>query len=79
MTSTSRSHLTAPELEEAPWTKSSYSGGNSGQCVEVADVTATHSGIAVRDSKDPKGPALMFGPAPFADFIAEVAAGRFDV
>lgn len=34
------------------WRKSSYSAGNGGDCVEVA-----YTG-AVRDSKNPTGPAL---------------------
>ena len=41
-------------LDNAIWRKSSYSGSNGGDCVEVAD-TARHS-RAVRDSKDPGGP-----------------------
>jgi hypothetical protein len=71
--------LTAPELDGAAWKKSSYSGGSESQCVEVADVTKTHSGIAIRDSKDPNGPALMFDGAAFAGFIADVAAGQFNI
>lgn len=45
-----------PDLSRAQWRKSSYSG-NSGNCVEVADLGQT---IAVRDSKDSNGPVLMF-------------------
>ena len=63
----------------AAWKKSSYSGGSESQCVEVADVTTAHNGIAIRDSKDPGGPALMFAPASFADFIADVSDGTFDI
>ncbi|WP_083471656.1 DUF397 domain-containing protein [Kibdelosporangium phytohabitans] len=47
----------APDLGNARWRKSSRSGGNGGQCVEVALVDGA---IAVRDSKDPTGPALIF-------------------
>lgn len=79
MTTNSGRFLTAPELQGAAWKKSSYSGGSEGQCVEVADVTTTQSAVAVRDSKDPHGPALMFDPASFAGFIADVATGRFDI
>lgn len=68
----------APDLRGAAWRKSSYSGGNSGQCVEVADLSAAYDGVAIRDSKDPNGPALMFPAGTFTGFIAEVAAGRFD-
>jgi len=34
------------------WRKSSFSGGNGGQCVELANLGA------VRDSKNPDGPTL---------------------
>ena len=53
------------------WQKSSYSGSDAGDCVEVA----AHPGaIHVRDSKDPEGPALTFGPAAWAAFAAFAAA-----
>lgn len=48
------------ELTRAVWRKSSHSGSGD-QCVEVA---ALSGGLrAVRDSKDPQGPALLFSPA----------------
>ncbi|MFD7334899.1 DUF397 domain-containing protein [Streptomyces violascens] len=69
--------LMASELDGAAWKKSSYSGNNEGQCVEVADLVATsYEGVAVRDSKDPSGPALLLNPAVFAGFIGHVANGR---
>jgi hypothetical protein len=71
--------VAAPELHGAAWKKSSYSGDNQSQCVEVADVIAKYGGVGVRDSKDPQGPALLFPPQAFADFLAEVTAGTFDV
>jgi hypothetical protein len=71
--------LTAPDLTGAVWKKSTHSGGGEAQCVEVADVVRSHCGIAVRDSKDASGAALLFTPAAFADFLADVSAGRFDV
>ncbi|MDT0305803.1 DUF397 domain-containing protein [Streptomyces sp. DSM 44917] len=56
------------------WFKSSYSG-NGQDCVEVADLTHTpHRRIAIRDSKNPTGPALLLTPAHFAAFIAGVRA-----
>ncbi|MFI1012627.1 DUF397 domain-containing protein [Streptomyces sp. NPDC020965] len=68
--------LMAPEIEGAVWKKSSYSGSGEGQCVEIADLTATlHDGVGVRDSKDPSGPALVFAPSAFAGFITEVQGG----
>ncbi|MDX3074911.1 DUF397 domain-containing protein [Streptomyces sp. MI02-7b] len=53
------------------WFKSSYSGDDGGQCVEVASgATAVH----VRDSKDRNGPMLTFPPDAWAAFVAFAAA-----
>ena len=55
-------------LERADWRKSTFSSSNGGNCVEVArnlpDV------VAVRDSKDPAGPVLVFTPADWEAFTA---------
>ncbi|MBB4715557.1 DUF397 domain-containing protein [Streptomyces luteogriseus] len=48
------------------WRKSSYSGDQGGDCVEVAEASAA---IAVRDSKTPAGPILTLDPAAFTTFI----------
>ena len=61
-------------LTDAQWFKSSHSGGNGGDCVEVA--TNLPGIVAVRDSKDPSGPALVFTPEVWADFIAQVKADK---
>jgi hypothetical protein len=55
------------------WKKSSYSG--NGNCVEVAKPPAA---VAVRDSKDPNGPALSFTPDAWTAFIAGVNDGTFE-
>ncbi len=55
-------------LDSALWRKSSYSGSNGGGCVEVADNLPGF--VAVRDSKDPDGPALRFSPADWRAFTA---------
>ncbi|MFD7321008.1 DUF397 domain-containing protein [Streptomyces sp. NPDC059875] len=60
-------------LGAAAWRKSSYSGDTGGECVEVADL-ASH--VAVRDSKNPEGPALLATPAAFSAFVAAAAEGR---
>lgn len=62
-------------IDHVIWRKSSYSNGNGGACVEVADLD---TGRAVRDSKDPSGPALMFPAATWGAFIAGVRVGEFD-
>ncbi|MEV6245859.1 DUF397 domain-containing protein [Streptomyces sp. NPDC051742] len=53
------------------WFKSSYSGGDGGQCVEVATgVDAVH----VRDSKDVARPALRVSPEAWAGFVGLASA-----
>jgi hypothetical protein len=49
------------------WKKSTRSGGSGGNCVEVAQVS--DGDWAVRDSKDPDGPILLFGSAGWRMFI----------
>ncbi|MBO4270983.1 DUF397 domain-containing protein [Microbispora triticiradicis] len=64
------------DLTAAVWRKSSLSGDNGGQCVEVAvDLPGV---VAVRDSKDPDGPRLTFTPAEWRTFISGVKTGEFD-
>ena len=57
------------DLSRAQWKKSSYSG-NSGNCVEVAQLGQA---VAVRDSKDPAGPALVIAPDGWRGFIASLS------
>ena len=60
------------------WVKSTYSGGNGGQCIEWAPAKAAVTGLVpVRDSKDPSGPALAFPADAFAAFVDAVKAGEF--
>ncbi|MGW1884384.1 DUF397 domain-containing protein [Streptomyces sp. NPDC001970] len=55
--------------------KSSYSGSDPGSCVEVLD---SHlSGVPVRYSKTPHGPALVFPPSRWSSFIAAVRGNEF--
>lgn len=60
----------------AVWRKSSYSNGSGGDCVEVA--RNLPGMVAVRDSKDPHGPRLIFTPAEWESFTACVRDGEFD-
>ncbi|QKG23077.1 DUF397 domain-containing protein [Actinomadura verrucosospora] len=56
-------------MSEAAWRKSSYTGPNGGDCVELASVPGT---VAVRDSKDPDGPKLVFGRRAFTSFLTSI-------
>lgn len=63
------------DLTEAEFRTSSYSGSNGGNCVEVA---ANLPGVvAVRDSKNPDGGALVIEPGAFGAFVAGIKAGAF--
>lgn len=54
-------------VEVGVWRKASYSGDNGGACVEVA--AAPDALVAVRDSKDPDGPALTFTASRWREFV----------
>ncbi|MFF0594166.1 DUF397 domain-containing protein [Streptomyces antibioticus] len=56
-------------MAKAPWRKSSYSGGTGGECVEVADLPLL---TAVRDSKNPHGPALLIPVGAWSDFLESI-------
>ncbi|MGC4783928.1 DUF397 domain-containing protein [Micromonospora zamorensis] len=60
------------ELTGARWRKSTRSSGNGGDCVEVADNLP--GVVGVRDSKDPAGPALVFGSAAWRAFVGMAKA-----
>jgi hypothetical protein len=57
------------DLSRAAWRKSSYSN-NGGACVEVA--TILPGLVAVRDSKDPSGPSLVFDANSWQSFIRTI-------
>ncbi|WP_369266428.1 DUF397 domain-containing protein [Streptomyces harbinensis] len=52
------------------WFKSSYSGDNGGDCVEVARCPGT--AVHIRDSKNPAGPILTVSPDSWSHFTASV-------
>jgi hypothetical protein len=64
------------DLTGAAWRTSSFSSGNGGACVEVAIVPVAAEGsgrlVALRDSKDPAGPALVFTPDEWRSFLCGV-------
>ncbi|WP_406156837.1 DUF397 domain-containing protein [Streptomyces sp. NBC_00882] len=51
---------------ETTWRKSSYSGDQGGNCVEIAETPAT---VSIRDSKTLAGPILNLDPATFTTFV----------
>jgi uncharacterized protein DUF397 len=64
-----------PDLSHAVWRKSSHSNGSGGICVEVAFVS---DATAVRDSKDPSGPALIFNAHAFKGLLGKIKTGELD-
>jgi hypothetical protein len=63
------------DLTGAKWFKSKRSSGN-GACVEVALI---NEATAVRDSKNPTGPSLIFTAAEWNAFVGGVKDGEFDL
>lgn len=64
------------DLDRAVWRKSSQSGPFTDNCVEVAFVD---DAIAVRDSKNPTGPVLIFTVSEWDAFVDGAKDGEFDV
>jgi len=60
-------------MSDLIWVRSSYSGSQGGNCVEVA---IAPTGIAVRDSKDPDGQVLRFTAEEWKAFIGRVKSDR---
>ncbi|MFB7953137.1 DUF397 domain-containing protein [Streptomyces sp. NPDC056045] len=59
---------TSHDLTGAQWRKSSHSGTNGGDCVEVVD--GLPHAVPVRDSKNPDGPILIVGAGAWRSFVA---------
>ncbi|MGP3985909.1 DUF397 domain-containing protein [Streptomyces sp. 3N207] len=66
----------ATDLPVTTWRKSSYSGQNGGNCLEVA-VDYPGPSLPVRDSKNPQGPALLIPSPAWQAFITQVREGGF--
>lgn len=66
--------MNAPDLGVVTWRTSTRSGAN-GNCVEVAQLA---NAVALRDSKDSSGPALVFLPQEWATFVEGTKDGEFD-
>ncbi len=63
------------EFNSATWIKSSYSGDNGGNCIEVAP--GFPGVVPVRDSKEPRGPVLVIPAHGWSAFVAAVKSGGF--
>ena len=59
------------------WIKSSHSGPTGGNCVEVAFLADGE--VAMRNSRDPSGPALVFTRAEWNAFLGGARDGEFGV
>jgi Domain of unknown function (DUF397) len=67
--------MPANELQRAQWRKSQRSTAE-GECVQTAKLPG--GGVAVRNSRHPDGPALLFSDAEFRAFLEGVKDGDFD-
>jgi uncharacterized protein DUF397 len=67
--------IPAEELPDVTWQKSKHSNPN-GACVEVARLP--EGAIAVRNSRFPGGPALVYTAAEIEAFLAGAKDGEFD-
>ena len=69
--------MLSPDLTNAVWRKSSRSSGGSANCVELATDGTTWA--AIRDSKNPCGPALVLPRSSLNSLLLQVKEGGFDL
>jgi Domain of unknown function (DUF397) len=70
-----RNGMPATELRDVTWRKSRHSN-SQGTCVELAGLPGGE--IAVRNSRHPDSPALIYTPAEMDAFIKGAKDGEFD-
>jgi hypothetical protein len=68
--------MPADELDGVPWRKSRRSNP-SGNCVELG-LLPEGAGVAMRNSRDPDGPALIYTRDEIEAFLGGVRDGDFD-
>lgn len=68
--------MPASELAGLRWAKSSHSGPTGGNCVEVARIDDDGL-VAVRNSRYPSGPALVFTAPEWEAFVRGAKDGEF--
>lgn len=66
-----------PRTVSASWIKSSHSGPTGGNCVEVAFLAG--GDVALRNSRRPEEPALVFTDAEWEAFLRGARDGEFGV
>jgi hypothetical protein len=71
-----RNGMPAADLPVVTWRKSGRSGPQGGNCVEIAHLPDGQ--VAVRNSRHPAGPALVFTPGEWAAFVGGAKDGDFD-
>jgi hypothetical protein len=69
--------MSTPELSGAIWRKSSLSGANEGDCVEIA--ATPERLVAARDSKNPSGPVLCFDQTEWRSFCNGIKSGSYEL
>jgi hypothetical protein len=70
-----RNGVPASTLAGVTWMKSRRSGPTGGNCVEVAFLT--DGDVALRNSRHPDGPALVFTRAEWDAFLGGAGDGEF--
>ncbi|MEV4435834.1 DUF397 domain-containing protein [Streptomyces sp. NPDC049555] len=67
--------MAASDIQDVVWRKSRYSN-SQGSCVEFAKLPG--GGVAVRNSRHPDGPALVYTPAEIEAMVLGIKDGEFD-
>jgi hypothetical protein len=70
-----RNGMDASALTDATWIRSRHSGPTGGNCVEVAFLAGGE--IAMRNSRHPQGPALIFTRPEWDAFLGGAEDGEF--